>query len=94
MLLELKEGAWYIVAGQGPLQVSQIPGPPFKTTVTMRDLGGYTYWAGVNDIVRPVDREYLKVFESDRAVRGYDNACLGPIWEWLDHAQPQEVRLP
>jgi hypothetical protein len=94
MPIELRIGDWYIVAGQGPLQVSQIPAPPLKTTVTMRSPGGYVYWAGVNEIVRPVYREYLSVFERDRAVRGYDNEGFGQIWEWLDHAQQQEVRLP
>jgi hypothetical protein len=86
-------GAWYNVAGRGPMQATSADEKQYRSTIVMMTPGGCVYWAGMNELTRPIDKDYLTTYERDSKARGFDVADLKQIWEWLDHAQP-EVRLP
>jgi hypothetical protein len=54
--MEIIPGRWYTVAGRGPMQAKSVDG----YTVPMRDLNGYTYYAGRGQISREETLESMK----------------------------------
>jgi hypothetical protein len=79
---DLKVGSWYILAGQGPLRLVEPPGvyPGIKFEAPS---GGH-YWAGLDQVVRPVDHEFLNNYERDAGARGYDVSWVPRVRKEID----------
>jgi hypothetical protein len=72
----LVTGKVYVVRGMGYMLLAELPRPPGKSTVTMRAHGNVNYWAAVDDVVRLVDHEFVRVHTAQVRARGLD--CTHP----------------
>jgi hypothetical protein len=52
---ELRLGAIYVVAGQGPMRLAKL----HALTAEMTTLDGLTYWAGFDRLTREVAQDYV-----------------------------------
>ncbi len=89
----LRVGHFYTVAGNGPMQVLELPDPspkdprwpasgPRKVTVTLRQPGGTTYWAAPDQIVDEV-HEWWFVLHQKPPAELY--VLLRNGWQGEDH---------
>jgi len=73
-LENLEIGCWYIVAGNGPMKILELPAASGTSITMTRD--GVHYWCAAEQIVRPVSTEYLDNFEASARPRGIDLSWL------------------
>ena len=52
-------GEVYWVAGQGPMRITELPDPPRKTTITLKTLFGYTYYAAPEHLVSFFEKDQV-----------------------------------
>lgn len=87
MVKDLQVGAWYVIAGQGPMKLELLDNPPAVLTLAFRkpEVGAISirYWAGHEQVVRLVDRDYLETYRAGMKRAKLDTEGLEEINQWL-----------
>lgn len=71
---DIELGCWYIIAGNGPMKVIELPIAVDRAFTMTRD--GVHYWCMAEQVVRPVSTEFLDNFEASARPRGIDLSWL------------------
>ncbi len=71
---DLRVGDWYVVAGEGPMKLVEVPAPPVTLSYTFETDYGHLWHATLSQIVGLVDIEFVEAWEPGyrRTFRGRD----------------------
>ena len=87
--MQYEVGDRVIVAGQGPMEIIELPTPPKTTSIKLRRPNGYTYWANDEQIVQLVDVEYLRTYLAEYEARLGPHRRSEGLREWLSKAEKE-----
>ncbi len=59
---ELRVGDWYVVAGEGPMKLVELPRPPFTLGYLFRTDYGHLWHAAPSQIIAVVDLDFAEIF--------------------------------
>ncbi len=60
---DLRVGDWYVVAGEGPMQLVELPCPPITLSYAFKTDFGHLWHATPSQIIAEVDLEFVETFE-------------------------------
>jgi hypothetical protein len=80
---DLRAGDWYIVAGEGPMKLLEVPAPQVTLTCTFETPYGHLWHSFPSQVVRLVDEDFVKVFEQDYLARFGRDPFLEDKKKWF-----------